>query len=174
MKTTVKYVRRAKDGDKVYVNKYYVYVTDAVRGVVRNVDGYNVVTFELSDKCDKIAMTTEAFRAQLHNNVAGKHQTMVNQYLADNKTVDVEQDLAIMNKLLAGATFDVEWKDVEKPATDTEPERTVVEYTLSNIQLSDVALFMVGMNFVRSTLGITDPKLQMEIVETKLGIKFAF
>lgn len=166
MNTTIKSVRGEKyDGE--YTGKLIITIDGTIKGVQRNVDADGVISFDVADD-NILRMNWTAVSAQLRNGVDGTMAVALNYRLDSAKEDSIEKRLALLNTILAGAKIDVVVE--EKDDKDGE-DKTVVFYSMSNIQLSNMAKFVIGQYFVHNMLGIEDVKQQLPMIDAMFGVK---
>lgn len=178
MKTTIKSIRPEMFAGE-FTGKVIVSVADAMKGVERNVDADGVITFAVVDTCTALRMQSVALSAQVRNGVDATLQSAVNYRLDAAKAVGFNELVSVLNVVLAGATVDIECdakgekkaEDETKDATEsTEEEHTVVFYKMKDIELSNMAKFVVAQFFVNNFMKIEDVNQQMSMVKAMFGI----
>lgn len=170
MKTTIKSVRPEMFAGEA-TGKVIVSVTDAMKGVERNVDSDGVITFAVVDTCTSIRMQSVALSAQIRNGVDATLQSVVNYRLDAAKALGFNELVSVLNVILAGATVDVDCEVKEAEAAEsTEEEHTVVFYKMKDIELSNMAKFVVAQFFVNNFMKVEDVNQQMLMIKAMFGI----
>ena len=168
MKTTIKSVRIDNfEGEPT--RKLLVSISDAMKGVIRNVDADGVITFKVVDDCTTIRMRDVALSAQVRNEVDAALQSAVNYRLDTAKAVGFSELVSVLNVILAGATVDIE-PEVKEASVEDGEEHTVVFYKMKDIELSNMAKFVIGQFFVNNFMKIEDVNQQMAMVKAMFGI----
>lgn len=172
MKTTIKSVRPEMFNGEA-TGKVIVNVSDAMKGVERNVDGDGVITFAVVDTCTALRMQSVALSAQVRNEVDAVLQSAVNYRLDAAKALGFNELVSVLNVILAGATVDIECdakeaKETEK--SDEEEQHTVVFYKMKNLELSNMAKFVVAQFFVNNFMKVEDVNQQMMMIKAMFGI----
>lgn len=170
MKTSIKSVRPEMFAGE-FTGKVIVSVADAMKGVERNVDADGVITFAVVDTCTSLRMQSVALSAQVRNEVDATLQSAVNYRLDAAKATGFNELISVLNVMLAGASVDVECEIKEaEAAEDGEEAHTVVFYKMKNLELSNMAKFVVAQFFVNNFMKIEDVNQQMAMVKAMFGI----
>lgn len=172
MKTTIKSVRPEMFNGEA-TGKVIVNVSDAMKGVERNVDGDGVITFAVVETCTALRMQSVALSAQVRNEVDAALQSAVNYRLDAAKALGFNELVSVLNVILAGATVDIECdakeaKEVEK--TNEEEQHTVVFYKMKDLELSNMAKFVVAQFFVNNFMKVEDVNQQMTMIKAMFGV----
>ena len=169
MKTTIKSVRPEMFNGEA-TGKVIVNVSDAMKGVERNVDGDGVITFQFIDTCTALRMQSVALSAQVRNEVDAALQSAVNYRLDAAKALGFNELVSVLNVILAGATVDIECEAKEAEKTDEEEQHTVVFYKMKNLELSNMAKFVVAQFFVNNFMKVEDVNQQMTMIKAMFGV----
>lgn len=172
MKTTIKSVRPEMFNGEA-TGKVIVNVSDAMKGVERSVDGDGVITFQFVDTCTALRMQSVALSAQVRNEVDATLQSAVNYRLDAAKAIGFNELVSVLNVILAGAIVDIECeakeaKEAEK--TDDKEQHTVVFYKMKNLELSNMAKFVVAQFFVNNFMKVEDVNQQMTMIKAIFGV----
>lgn len=172
MKTTIKSVRPEMFNGEA-TGKVIVNVSDAMKGVERNVDGDGVITFKFIDTCTALRMQSVALSAQVRNEVDAALQSAVNYRLDAAKALGFNELVSVLNVILAGATVGIECdakEAKEEEKNDEEEQHTVVFYKMKSLELSNMAKFVVAQFFVNNFMKVEDVNQQMTMIKAMFGI----
>lgn len=173
MKTTIKSVRPEMYNGEA-TGKVIINVADAMKGVERNVDGDGVISFAIVDTCTALRMQSVALSAQVRNEVDATLQSAVNYRLDAAKALGFNELISVLNVILAGTTVDIEPEVKEAEAAEAtengEEAHTVVFYKMKNIELSNMAKFVVAQFFVNNFMKVEDVNQQMMMIKAMFGI----
>ena len=169
MKTTIKSVRPEMFNGEA-TGKVIINVADGMKGVERNVDGDGVITFQFIDTCTALRMQSVALSAQVRNEVDAALQSAVNYRLDAAKALGFNELISVLNVILAGATVDIECEAKEAEKTDEEEQHTVVFYKMKNLELSNMAKFVVAQFFVNNFMKMEDVNQQMTMIKAMFGV----
>lgn len=172
MKTTIKSVRPEMFNGEA-TGKVIVNVSDAMKGVQRNVDDDGVIVFEVVDTCTALRMQSVALSAQVRNEVDATLQSAVNYRLDAAKAFGFNELVSVLNVILAGATVDIECEAKEAKeakSADEEEQHTVVFYKIKDLELSNMSKFVVAQFFVNNFMKVEDVNQQMTMIKAMFSI----
>ena len=172
MKTTIKSVRPEMFNGEA-TGKVIVNVSDAMKGVERNVDGDGVITFKFIDTCTALRMQSVALSAQVRNEVDATLQSAVNYRLDAAKALGFNELVSVLNVILVGATVDIECdakEAKEEEKNDEEEQHTVVFYKMKRLEWSNMAKFGGAQFFVNNVMEVGDVNQQMTMIKAMFGV----